>query len=133
MRRASSRSASTIITRVRGQHRLAAHAVAGRARVAEMVEQARARNAGAVLSRRVELRRGSVDSLPYERNTFDAALTINSFQVWQNAVAGLREIHRVIKPGGRVALGFTPYSGQSKKGLMEMLAIADFTSVQIVN
>jgi ubiquinone/menaquinone biosynthesis C-methylase UbiE len=99
----------------------------------EMVEQARARNAGAVLNRRVELRRGSVDSLPYERNTFDAALTINSFQVWQNAVAGLREIHGVMKPGGRVALGFTPYSGQSKKGLMEMLAIADFTSVQIVN
>jgi hypothetical protein len=27
----------------------------------------------------------------------------------------------------------TPYSGQSKKGLMEMLAIADFTSVQIVD
>jgi ubiquinone/menaquinone biosynthesis C-methylase UbiE len=99
----------------------------------EMVEQARARNAGAVLSRRVELRRGSVESLPYDRNTFDAALAINSFQVWQNAVAGLREIHRVMKPGGRVALGFTPYSGQSKKGLMEMLAIADFTSVQIVN
>jgi hypothetical protein len=30
-----------------------------------MVEQAGARNAGAVLSRRVELRRGSVESLPY--------------------------------------------------------------------
>ena len=99
----------------------------------EMVEQARARNAGAVLSRRVELRRGSVESLPYDRNTFDAALAINSFQVWQNAVAGLREIHGVMKPGGRVALGFTPYSGQSKKGLMEMLAIADFTRARIVD
>ena len=51
----------------------------------EMVEQARARNAGAVLSRRVELRRGSVESLPYDRNIFYAALAINSFQVWQNA------------------------------------------------
>ena len=72
----------------------------------EMVEQARARNAGAVLSRRVELRRGSVESLPYDRNTFDAALAINSFQVWQNAVAGLREIHRVMKPmaGSRLPL-----------------------------
>ena len=99
----------------------------------EMVEQARARNAGAVLSRRVELHRGSVESLPYGRNNFDAALAINSFQVWQNAVAGLREIHRVLKPDGRVALGFTPYSGQSKKGLMEMLAIADFTRARIVD
>ena len=99
----------------------------------EMVDQARARNAGAVLSRRVDLRRSSVEDLPYGRNTFDAALAINSFQVWQNAVAGLREIHRVMKPGGRVALGFTPYSGQSRKGLKNMLAIADFTSVQIVD
>jgi SAM-dependent methyltransferase len=80
-----------------------------------MVDQARARNAGD----RVDLRRGSAEDLPYDRNTFDAAPAINSFQVWQNAVAGLREIHRVMKPGGRVELGFTPYSGQSKKGLME--------------
>ena len=86
-----------------------------------------------MLSRRVELCRGSVESLPYDRNTFDAALAINSFQVWQNAVAGLREIHRVVKPGGRVALGFTLFSGQSKRGLMEMLAIAEFTSVQVVD
>jgi hypothetical protein len=38
-----------------------------------------------------------------------------------------------MEPGGRVALGFTPFSGQSKRGLMEMLAIAEFTSVQIVD
>src|SRR5215472_1036547 len=70
----------------------------------EMVEQARARNADAVRNHRVDLRRGSVDSLPFGRDTFDKTLAINSMQVWSNAVAGLREMHRVTKPGGRIAL-----------------------------
>jgi ubiquinone/menaquinone biosynthesis C-methylase UbiE len=68
-----------------------------------MVEQARAQNAGAVLSRRVELRRGSVESLPYDRNTFDAALATNSFQVWQNAVADY-EIAIAVRPAIWLAL-----------------------------
>ena len=82
----------------------------------EMGEQARARNAGAMPSRRVDLRRGSVESLPYDRNAFGAALAINSFQVWQNAIVGLREVHRVMNSNGRIALGFTPYFVTVKEG-----------------
>jgi hypothetical protein len=47
-----------------------------------MVEQARARNAAAIESGRVDLRRGSVESLPFDDDTFDKALAINSMQVW---------------------------------------------------
>jgi len=99
----------------------------------EMVEQARARNADAVRNHRVDLRRGSVDGLPFGRDTFDRTLAINSMQVWPNAVTGLREMHRVTKPGGRIALGFTPYSGRSKDGLTEVLAATGFTEVRIVD
>ena len=35
-------------------------------------------------------------------------------------------------PGGRVALGFTPYSGQPNKGLAETLVAAGFTKVHVV-
>jgi hypothetical protein len=38
---------------------------------------------------------------------------------------------RTLKPGGRIALGFTPYSGQSKSGLPEMLTAAAFTEAQV--
>src|SRR5262245_24338676 len=48
--------------------------VAGIDQSSEMVEQARARNAAAVQSGRVEVRRGSVESLPFEDNSFDKAL-----------------------------------------------------------
>ena len=99
----------------------------------EMVEQASARNAGAVRTGQVKLRRASVETLPFADETFDKALAINSMQVWPDAVAGLREIRRVLKPGGRVALGFTPHSGQPKEGLTDALAAAGFTHAQVVD
>ena len=98
----------------------------------EMVEQATARNVKAIESGRVDLRYGSVESLPFEDNTFNKALAINSMQVWPDAVAGLREMRRVMKPGGRIALGFTAYSGQPKSGLPEMLTAAAFTEAHVV-
>ena len=98
----------------------------------EMVEQATARNVNAIESGRVDLRHGSVERLPFEDHTFDKALAINSMQVWSDAVAGLREMRRVIKTGGRMALGFTPYSGQPNSGLPEMLTAAAFTEAHVV-
>ena len=106
--------------------------VAGVDRSAEMVEKARARNATGIQKGRVDLRCGSVESLPFEDNRFDKALAINSMQLWSNAVAGLCEIRRVMKSGGRIALGFTRYSGQPKAGLIEALTAAGFTNAQMV-
>jgi len=98
----------------------------------EMVEQARSRNAAAVQHGRVELRRGSVESLPFDDDSFDKALAINSMQVWPNAATGLREVRRVMKAGGGIALGFTPYSGQRKEGLVEALTAAGFKQAHVV-
>src|SRR6516162_475416 len=86
----------------------------------EMVEQATARNAAAVECGRVELQRGSVERLPFANETFDKALAINSMQIWPDPVAALRQMQLMLKPGGTIALAFTPYSGQSKEGLTEL-------------
>jgi ubiquinone/menaquinone biosynthesis C-methylase UbiE len=98
----------------------------------EMVEQARARNAAAVESGHVDLRRGSAESLPFDDNYFDKALAINSMQVWPDALARLREMRRVMRHGSKIALGFTAYSGQPNRGLKEKLIAAGFTKAQIV-
>jgi ubiquinone/menaquinone biosynthesis C-methylase UbiE len=98
----------------------------------EMVEQARTRNATAIQSGRVGLQHASVQSLPFDDHSFDKALAINSMQVWPDAVAGLTEMRRVMKPGGRIALGFTPYSGQPNKGLTETLMAAGFSKPHVV-
>jgi ubiquinone/menaquinone biosynthesis C-methylase UbiE len=98
----------------------------------EMLEQAAVRNAAGVASGRVELQQGSVQRLPFADATFDKALAINSMQVWPDVVAGLRELRRVLAPSGRIALGFTPYSGQSRTGVVEMLAAARFAKAHLV-
>ncbi|WP_111412216.1 class I SAM-dependent methyltransferase [Billgrantia lactosivorans] len=107
--------------------------VAGIDASGEMVQQAKARNAKGIRAGRVELRQHSVEDLPYRNATFDKALAINSLQAWPDAAAGLREIRRVMSPGGVMALGFTPHSGQVKEGLAEVLAAAGFADVRLVD
>ena len=98
----------------------------------EMVEQAAALNASAIKSGRVDLQWGSVESLPFKDNVFDKVLAINSMQVWPNVPANLREVRRVMKSRGRIALGFTPYSGQSKDTLPAILQTAGFSDTRIL-
>jgi ubiquinone/menaquinone biosynthesis C-methylase UbiE len=98
----------------------------------EMVDQARARNAQAIISGHVDLRYGSAESLPFDDNTFNKALAINSMHVWTDAAAGLREIRRVMQAGGRMALGFTPYAGQRQGGLTDRLTAAGLAEAHVV-
>jgi ubiquinone/menaquinone biosynthesis C-methylase UbiE len=91
------------------------------------------RNLAAIQSGRVELKRGSVGSLPFVTDSFEKVLTINSMQYWPDTIVGLREIRRVMKSGGMLALRFTPYSGQSKEGLVEPLTAAGFTNTRRVD
>jgi ubiquinone/menaquinone biosynthesis C-methylase UbiE len=99
----------------------------------EIVKQAAVRNAGALRSRRVDLRYASVERLPFADGTFDKALAINSMQAWPDARAGLREIRRMLKSSGTVALGFTVHPGQAKEAVAESLAAEGFVEAQVVN
>ena len=107
--------------------------IAGVDQSQEMIKQAAARNSDALRNRSVDLRYGSAERLPFADETFDKVLAINSMQVWSDVRAGLREIHRVMKHGGKVALCFTVNSGQPKKGIAEHLATAGFVQAQIVD
>jgi ubiquinone/menaquinone biosynthesis C-methylase UbiE len=97
-----------------------------------MLAQACSRNATAIARGQVELLRGKVENLPFDGDCFDKVLAINSMQVWPDVHRGLREILRVLKPGGALALGFAPYSGQRPEGLGDTLIVAGFDKVQLV-
>jgi ubiquinone/menaquinone biosynthesis C-methylase UbiE len=98
----------------------------------EMVRQAAARNRAAIEAGAVDLRRGTVESMPFANDGFDTALAINSMQVWPDASAGLREIRRVLRAGGRVALAFTPHARQPRAGVPEMLSANGFDQARLV-
>ena len=71
-----------------------------------MVAQAGARNRAALGSGRVELKVGSVSAIPYPDGGFDRVCSINNIYFWPSRVDDLREIRRVMKDGGTLALAF---------------------------
>jgi len=77
--------------------RLGADAVAAVDPSEQFVDAARARQPG------VDVRRAAAEDLPFEDDTFDAALAQLVVHFMSDPVAGLREMARVTRPGGLVA------------------------------
>lgn len=55
--------------------------------------------------REVDLRVGAAASLPWADGTFTRALAVNGLHLWDWPLDGLREVRRVLAPGGRLVLG----------------------------
>jgi len=96
-----------------------------------MVQQATKRNATAIAAGKIEVHYGSASALPIPDETFDGAFSINSMQLWPDAVAGLREIRRVLKAGGKVALGFTAHAGQAAEALPGLATAAGLHPIEL--
>ncbi|MDP3740036.1 MAG: class I SAM-dependent methyltransferase [Hyphomonadaceae bacterium] len=71
-----------------------------------MVDIAVRRNRDLVKARRVTVAMAEVDALPFPDSSIDKALCVHVLYFWDSLDAGLREIARVLKPGGRLALVF---------------------------
>lgn len=53
---------------------------------------------------KMEILEGSVEKLPFEDNSFDKIVTVESFYFWPNPKENLKEVRRVLKEGGRFLL-----------------------------
>ncbi|WP_225895311.1 class I SAM-dependent methyltransferase [Leptolyngbya sp. NIES-2104] len=73
-----------------------------------MVRQATKRNTDAVHAGRVDLRCGSVEHLPAFEEPFDKVLVVNNMGMWGEPVERLKEIHSLMRPGGRIAIVSQP-------------------------
>jgi ubiquinone/menaquinone biosynthesis C-methylase UbiE len=73
-----------------------------------MVRQASKRNADAVRAGRVDLRCGSAEHLPAFAEPFDKVLAVNNMGMWCEPNEGLKALHRLMRPGGRIAIVSQP-------------------------
>jgi ubiquinone/menaquinone biosynthesis C-methylase UbiE len=110
-----------------------------------MLNQAQARFSKESEEGRIDLRHGVVGDLPLADQRIDCAFTINTIYFWPDASQGFEELHRVLKPQGRLAVtfadrafiekapvfehGFTAYDPGEVTDLCEA---AGFTSTRIV-
>lgn len=72
--------------------------------VPRMVEIARERATGHAAEGRLEFRVGGASRLPVEDGVADVVLAFDSFDHWPDVDAGLAEVRRVLKDGGRFAV-----------------------------
>lgn len=73
-----------------------------------MVTAASQRTRQAMKAGRVTLHYGDVVSLPFASQSFDKVFSIHSLYFWPDTQHALREIHRIMKPGGMLVLTILP-------------------------
>ena len=95
----------------------AAAFVAGVDRSSDVVNWAQRHFAKAIKARRAEFRQDNVESLPFEKATFDKVCTVNTVYFWTSLDAGFTEVYRVLKPKGRIAVGFLPKERMDRMGM----------------
>ncbi len=77
----------------------------------ESVAASRRYNAQAIRVGRVEIHLADVGKLPFADDTFDLVTGVETHFWWPDISAGLREIRRVLKPGGTLILIAEVYKG----------------------
>ncbi len=108
-----------------------------------MVRLARRRLRRWIEAGQAEISLASSHSLPYPDARFDAAFAVHVLYFWSDALTELREIRRVLRPGGRVLLGYRPrdqsalaelpatvYTLRSVDEVERLLAQAGFVAIQ---
>ena len=76
------------------------------------VEVSRSLNAAAIASGRVDVEQASVSKLPFPDASFDLVTAVETHYYWPDLVADLREVLRVLKPGGRLVVIAEAYKGR---------------------
>jgi ubiquinone/menaquinone biosynthesis C-methylase UbiE len=89
------------------------------------VAASRGRNARLIDAGRVEITRAPVSQLPFRDARFDLVTAVETQYYWPNLVSDMREVRRVLKPGGNLIVIAEAYqkedSGTAVAALMKLL------------
>ena len=81
---------------------------------ADMLTRARKKYQRQAASGRLVLMCATADKMPLRDRSMDKVLTVNSIYFWTDLTAGLKEIRRVLRPQGVLALGIRPQEVMGK-------------------
>jgi SAM-dependent methyltransferase len=81
----------------------------------ESVAASKRSNARGIDIGRVEIRQGSVSQLPFWDSTFDLVTGVETHFFWPDLPGDVREVFRVLKPGGTFLLVAEVYGGSQTK------------------
>jgi ubiquinone/menaquinone biosynthesis C-methylase UbiE len=73
-----------------------------------MVQESEKLNADWIAKGKVKFILANIISLPFPSNTFNKVFTINTIYFWDNEIAALNEVKRIIQPGGKFIISFRP-------------------------
>lgn len=79
--------------------------------------EARRRNRAGVTAGRIRIEDGDSGKLPFETGRFDAAFSVHTIYFWPDVAEGLRELGRVLRPGGRLLLAYRPDDPELRRAL----------------
>lgn len=82
-----------------------------------MVQIARKKNKKQIEIGNVKLHLGDFDEMPFADNSFDKIFSVNTIYFWKNPETTIGKIHRILKPGGKLILGFHDRSQMEKMPL----------------
>ena len=109
-----------------------------------MVEQAKQKFKLGIESEKVSIEFGDVKQLPFTESTFNKICTVNTIYFWDEPLANLKEIKRVLKSDGKLVIGIrsadkmkelpvTQYNFRlyDPEAVKDLLVEAGFTNVSI--
>lgn len=73
-----------------------------------MVEEAGKLNGVYVANGQAQFAVALAEDLPFNTNTFTKAFTVNTLYFWEEPKTVLTELHRVLKPGGKLLIAIRP-------------------------
>lgn len=97
-----------------------------------MLKQAKRANARHISSGRVLLHEGECGLLPFKNNVFDKLCSTNTLYFWKKPEQYFSEMFRVIRPGGKVVIGFRDDEQMSNLNLSEDI-FTSFSKKDVIN
>lgn len=99
---------------------------------ATMLRQAERINHHHIENGTVELQLGECGKLPYPDNSFDKLCSINTLYFWADPEQYLREMLRVLKPQGKIVIGFRDEQQLSRLDLSGDI-VSSYSQTEVLN